>query len=218
MAWLHDINFPGFSAGLASRSQESDQELDNIMASGSSETTIKVTVLAANALVKRELFSLPNPFAVVTVDGSQTQQTAVIKKTLTPYWNETFDIQVKPSSEIEVQIFDHRRFKRQDQGFLGGIKVVVDELLDLQAGGHVIQNLDLKPGPDNQYVHGKLMFSLSLDSQEEPVTAGRRPSAPNLDLARSFTDLRVAAQSPTAQQGPSTLPRNRSLQPAPVWQ
>jgi E3 ubiquitin-protein ligase NEDD4 len=30
--------------------------------------------------------------AVVTVDGEQTHTTTVMKKTLNPYWNESFDL------------------------------------------------------------------------------------------------------------------------------
>jgi Ca2+-dependent lipid-binding protein len=39
---------------------------------------------------------LPDPFAVVTVDGQQTKSTTVIKKTLNPYWNESFILCVTP--------------------------------------------------------------------------------------------------------------------------
>src|SRR6266581_7044154 len=49
-------------------------------------------VLAASGLVKRDLFSLPNPFAVITTDGADLRQTTVFKKALTSYWNETFDL------------------------------------------------------------------------------------------------------------------------------
>jgi Ca2+-dependent lipid-binding protein len=34
----------------------------------------------------------PDPFAVATVDGEQTKTTSVSKRTLNPYWNETFDL------------------------------------------------------------------------------------------------------------------------------
>ena len=34
----------------------------------------------------------PDPFAVATMSGEQTRTTAVIKKTLNPYWNESFDM------------------------------------------------------------------------------------------------------------------------------
>lgn len=36
----------------------------------------------------------PDPFAVATISGEQTRTTSVIKKTLNPYWNESFDMYV----------------------------------------------------------------------------------------------------------------------------
>jgi len=49
-------------------------------------------VYSANGLAKRELLSLPDPFAVLTVDGEQTSTTAIAKKSLAPVWNEHFDV------------------------------------------------------------------------------------------------------------------------------
>lgn len=67
-------------------------------------------VIAADGLYKRDVFSefissehfyeslyseppgFPDPFAVATMSGEQTRTTAVIKKTLNPYWNESFDM------------------------------------------------------------------------------------------------------------------------------
>jgi E3 ubiquitin-protein ligase NEDD4 len=82
------------------------------MPSSSSTKTVRLTVIAADGLVKKDLFfKLPDPFgknnknnknknginpiiyaAVVTVDGEQTHTTTVMKKTLNPYWNESFDL------------------------------------------------------------------------------------------------------------------------------
>ena len=53
---------------------------------------ISISVVAADGLTKRDVFRLPDPFAVITVDAEQTHSTSVIKKTLTPYWNENFDV------------------------------------------------------------------------------------------------------------------------------
>jgi E3 ubiquitin-protein ligase NEDD4 len=97
---------------------------------------IRITVVAADGLAKRDVFTLPCPFAVITVDSEQTHTTSVIKKTLNPYWNESFDIMVKDSSVVAVQIFDQRKFKRRDQGFLGVVNVQVSNFLDLELGGH----------------------------------------------------------------------------------
>jgi E3 ubiquitin-protein ligase NEDD4 len=108
--------------------------------------------------LKRDVFRLPDPFAVITVDAEQTHTTSVIKRTLNPYWNENFDMyvvlarnvglrylgthspcdlsNVKDSSVIAVQIFDQRKFKRRDQGFLGVVNVRVSDVVDLELGGH----------------------------------------------------------------------------------
>ena len=68
-------------------------------------------VIAADGLYKRDVFSkyrrqevrwshahhdigFPDPFAVATISGEQTRTTGVIKKTLNPYWNESFDMYV----------------------------------------------------------------------------------------------------------------------------
>ncbi|KAF9466383.1 HECT-domain-containing protein [Collybia nuda] len=120
-----------------------------------------IPVVAADGLSKRDVFRLPDPFAVITVDAEQTHTTSVIKKTLNPYWNEGFDITVKESSVIAVQIFDQRKFKRRDQGFLGVVNVRVSDALDLELGGHEMLTIDLKKSNDNLVVHGKLIIYLS---------------------------------------------------------
>jgi E3 ubiquitin-protein ligase NEDD4 len=49
-------------------------------------------VVAANGLIKRDVFRLPDPVAVVSVDNVQTATSGIIKKTLSPNWNESFDL------------------------------------------------------------------------------------------------------------------------------
>ena len=96
----------------------------------------------------------PDPFAVATIGGEQTRTTGVIKKTLNPYWNESFDMYValrwhvaryKDADEnnrratdesiLAVQIFDQKKFKKKDQGFLGVVNVRIGSVLDLDVGG-----------------------------------------------------------------------------------
>lgn len=54
-----------------------------------------LTVVAADSLIKRDILRLPDPFAIVSVDGEQIHTTSVMKRTLNPYWNENFDMCVE---------------------------------------------------------------------------------------------------------------------------
>lgn len=39
---------------------------------------------------------------MATIDGEQTKTTAVIKKTLNPYWNASFDMYVEDMLNVET--------------------------------------------------------------------------------------------------------------------
>lgn len=86
--------------------------------SNNNTTTINVKVVAAESLYKRDVFRQPDPFAVLTVDGSQTKTTITAKKTLNPYWNETFNFQAKEDSILVIQVFDQKNLKRKIKDFL----------------------------------------------------------------------------------------------------
>lgn len=170
---------------------------------------IRVTVVAADGLSKRDVFRLPDPFAVITVDAEQTHTTSVIKKTLNPYWNESFDINVKESSVVAVQIFDQRKFKRRDQGFLGVVNVRVSDVLDLELGGHEMLTLDLKKSNDNLVVHGKLIIYLSTNVSQ-PIsnpgpsqTSGLNNALSSLSLNNSSLSLTTSGLNATGRPSPN---------------
>lgn len=146
--------------------------------SSSESRKIKLTVIAADGLYKRDLLRLPDPFAVVTVDGEQTHTTSVIKKTVNPYWNEPFEVTVTPSSIIAVQVFDQKKFEKKDQGFLGVINLRVGDALDLSLSGDEMLTRDLKKSTDNLVVQGKLIVNLSTTISNAPArTNGAAASA-----------------------------------------
>lgn len=51
-------------------------------------------VLSASGLPKRNLFRLPDPFVVVSLDGVEKFASTTVKKSLNPFWNEHFDMSV----------------------------------------------------------------------------------------------------------------------------
>ncbi|CAD0085821.1 unnamed protein product [Aureobasidium mustum] len=118
--------------------------------------------------------SFPDPFAVATINGEQTKTTGVIKKTLNPYWNESFDI------ILAVQIFDQKKFKKKDQGFLGVVNVRVGSVIDLDAGGDEMLTRDLRKSNDNLVVNGKLILNLSTNMRPAATpAAAATPARPN---------------------------------------
>ncbi|KAJ6131111.1 hypothetical protein N7523_001571 [Penicillium sp. IBT 18751x] len=194
------------------------------------ETDIFFTVIAADGLYKRDVFRFPDPFAVATVGGEQTHTTSVIKKTLNPYWNEPFDLRVNEDSILAIQIFDQKKFKKKDQGFLGVINVRIGDVIDLQMGGDEMLTRDLKKSNDNLVVHGKLIINLSTN------LAAPHPNQQNGNLrpqqAQSSTSSGLVPQvaaastplsgggshvdvSPAAASSSSLNPRNSAALPPP---
>ncbi|OAV94799.1 hypothetical protein PTTG_01048 [Puccinia triticina 1-1 BBBD Race 1] len=182
--------------------------------------TVRLTVVAADGLSKRDVFRLPDPFAVIMVDGDHTKTTTAIKRTLNPYWNESFDITVKDSSVVTVQIFDQKKFKRKDQGFLGVINIRVSSALDLDLGGEVTLTRDLKKSNDNMVVHGKLIVQLSTNTST-PIRNRPQPPPPSNESSSSLnatstptpthsSTLSTASPSPTNTPG-STSSANSEL-------
>ncbi|KNE55628.1 hypothetical protein AMAG_01515 [Allomyces macrogynus ATCC 38327] len=180
------------------------------MASVDSHRTrsIRLTVIAADGLYKRDVFRLPDPFAVVTVDGAQTQTTAVIKKTLNPYWNESFELEVTASSVIAVQIFDQKRFKRAgNQGFLGVVNVQVGQVLNLDsADADEMLTLELKKSQSVDVVRGKVIINLST------MVMGANRAAPVATASSSAANGAGAATASTASSTPSSAPPGASVQ------
>ncbi|TPX15837.1 uncharacterized protein E0L32_000171 [Thyridium curvatum] len=144
------------------------------------QANLRVTIIAADGLYKRDVFRFPDPFAVATINGEQTKTTSVSKRTLNPYWNESFDFRVNEDSILAVQVFDQKKFKKKDQGFLGVINIRIGDIIELapDADDQMLTR-DLKKSTDNLVVHGKLIVNLSTNlssparGQAAPSTSGR---------------------------------------------
>jgi E3 ubiquitin-protein ligase NEDD4 len=95
------------------------------------QPNLRVTIIAADGLAKRDVFQKPDPFAVATINGEQTKTTGVSRKNLNPYWNESFDFKANEDSILAVQVFDQKKFKKKDQGFLGVINVRIGDVIEL---------------------------------------------------------------------------------------
>ncbi|KAJ5562189.1 WW/Rsp5/WWP [Penicillium sp. DV-2018c] len=167
------------------------------------QPNLRVTIIAADGLYKRDVFRFPDPFAVATVGGEQTHTTSVIKKTLNPYWNEPFDLRVNEDSILAIQIFDQKKFKKKDQGFLGVINVRIGDVIDLSMGGDEMLTRDLKKSNDNLVVHGKLIINLSTNlSALHPNQNGLQRHQAQTSTSSGLVP-QVNTLTPQSQAGPS---------------
>ncbi|KAK5018122.1 hypothetical protein LTR60_001637, partial [Cryomyces antarcticus] len=172
------------------------------------QPNLRVTIIAADGLYKRDVFRFPDPFAVATIGGEQTRTTGVIKKTLNPYWNESFDMRATEESILAVQIFDQKKFKKKDQGFLGVINVRVGSVIDLDSGGDEMLTRDLKKSNDNLVVHGKLILNLSTNLRAPIAPPGTaQGSRPSISTASSTNGVGSSQAPPT----PSSTRPTQSL-------
>lgn len=186
-------------------------------------STITVKLVAAESLYKRDVFRSPDPFAVLTIDGSQTKSTSAAKKTLNPYWNETFSfLNVNENSILTVQVFDQKKFKKKDQGFLGVVNVRVGDVL-----GHLDEDTatsngrpreetitrDLKRSNDGMAVSGRLIVVLATVARSTANGASAPTPAP---AANSNPPSGVSTPRPTAQAVANTLQSGTNATPASV--
>ncbi|KAK6866535.1 E3 ubiquitin-protein ligase RSP5 [Candida tropicalis] len=159
----------------------------------SGSTTINVKVVAAESLYKRDVFRQPDPFAVITVDGSQTKTTVTAKKTLNPYWNETFNFQAMEDSILVIQVFDQKKFKKKDQGFLGVINVRIGDVIDLSLNNsEETITRDLKKSNENLAVSGKIIVVISHNRNN---SNGNTTGAPNTGASSSSAAIHSNAMN-----------------------
>ena len=73
-------------------------------------TKIRVTILCARNLAKRDLFRLPDPFVKVSVDGTgQTHATDSCKNTLDPKWNQHYDLYIGKADAITISVWNDKK-------------------------------------------------------------------------------------------------------------
>ncbi|XP_070581040.1 E3 ubiquitin-protein ligase SMURF2-like [Ptychodera flava] len=123
---------------------------------------LRLTVLCARNLAKKDFFRLPDPFAKIVVDGSgQCHSTDTCKGTLDPKWNQHYDLFVGKNDSITISVWNHKKIhKKQGAGFLGCVKIMSYAIQRLKDTGY--QKLDLcKSGPeDGESVRGQIVISL----------------------------------------------------------
>lgn len=129
---------------------------------------IRLTIVCARNLVRKDLFRLPDPYAKISVEGSgQCHSTEISKNTLEPKWNSYYDLYITKTDTITITVWNYRKAqKKQGSGFLGCVRIVSSLINRLKDTGY--QRLDLTKASqdDSEPVKGQIIISLlSRDGQ-----------------------------------------------------
>lgn len=147
---------------------------------------MQVRLIACDALPRTEMFRLPDPLVTLQVDDQPLQTSRVVRKSLCPHYNQTFVFQ---PGTLTIKVYDHRRFKHTDQGFMGSCT------LQLVAGMHVV-NLN---GSNNQPLTAKVSISVNTNT-----TADAGPSAASSSVGPSATTATAASTGPAVKNPPAS--------------
>ncbi|CAN8002432.1 unnamed protein product [Ixodes hexagonus] len=165
---------------------------------------IRLTVLCAKNLSKKDFFRLPDPFCKISVDGSgQCHSTDACKNTLDPKWNQHYDLYLGRSDSITLSVWNHKKVqKKQGAGFLGCVRIMANVIQQLKDTGYQRLDLTRSSGDDGDLVRGQIVVSLlsrdghGLGSQNVVVDTLGNLSCPD-DLPEGPAYELVGVASPT---------------------
>lgn len=129
---------------------------------GTSTMKIRLTVLCAKNLAKKDFFRLPDPFAKISVDGSgQCHSTDTCKNTLDPKWNQHYDLYIGSKDSVTISVWNHKKIhKKPGAGFLGCVRIMSNAIQQLKDTGFQRLDLQRNNSDDNDNVRGQIVISL----------------------------------------------------------
>ncbi|XP_052862329.1 E3 ubiquitin-protein ligase Smurf1 [Anopheles cruzii] len=166
---------------------------------------IRLTILCARNLARKDIFRLPDPFAKITVEGTRQEYTTDISKaSLDPRWNSYFDLFLGKNDNIVIAIYNQRKMHKR-QGFLGCVRIAASSIQMLRDTGYQRLNLVKRTQDDPDQVKGQIIVSLM---SRDSTTGGTR-----LAIVGPAGDVRVTDDDDSAdaliddQQPPHQQPQ-----------
>ncbi|XP_036332878.1 E3 ubiquitin-protein ligase Smurf1 [Rhagoletis pomonella] len=121
---------------------------------------VRITILCARNLARKDLFRLPDPFAKVQVDGTtQVYTTDISKSSLDPKWNAHYDLFVGSNDAVTITVWNQRKINKAS-GFLGCVRIPADSIQRLKGMGFTRLNLGKLSPDDDDMVRGQIIIAL----------------------------------------------------------
>ncbi|XP_068144787.1 LOW QUALITY PROTEIN: E3 ubiquitin-protein ligase Smurf1 [Drosophila tropicalis] len=121
---------------------------------------VRITILCARNLARKDLFRLPDPFAKVQVDGTgQVYSTEISKSSLDPKWNAHYDLFLGRGDAITITVWNQRKIHK-GSGFLGCVRIPAVTIQSLKGAGFQRLDLGKLSADDDELVRGQIIISL----------------------------------------------------------
>ncbi|BGP22577.1 hypothetical protein JCM10295v2_001462 [Rhodotorula toruloides] len=190
-----------------------------------SSRRFKVTVNAADDLIKREVFQLPSPFPLLLLYSASTRPTTSAQpfethegptdqSTISPYWGNkaSWDVEVEQGTWARIRVHDRSKWNKRGQGYLGEVTLGnLWELVPETRTNEITLTRELEKGAGNVAVSGSLVLllegfgaprSLSTQSVPSPIStfapAQISQFAPGSVIATSSSGLAQPSLRPSA--------------------
>eukprot|EP01052_Picozoa_sp_SAG31_P014878 SAG31_NODE_939_length_10873_cov_5.403843_9_plen_354_part_00 len=147
--------------------------------------TRRLTVMAASGLKAADRNGMSDPYAIVYLNDDEVGRTTVKSRSLTPEWNESFDIAVDRQigwATLRIELYDYDVGGESRHDFLGQLELTIGDGGEFAGPGIVMDKrlLSLAPGKDrpDEQIFGTL--SIKIEDPEGIVDAemalGRPPT------------------------------------------
>ncbi|XP_065075185.1 E3 ubiquitin-protein ligase Nedd-4-like isoform X1 [Ochlerotatus camptorhynchus] len=162
----HSVGNSNYGSSLALASSTPRGSLFN--ANDEESSLIRIKVVAAHSLTKKDIFGNSDPYVKVDVNtivgdvNIDSMVTKTKKKTLNPVWEEEFIFRVKPNEhKLVFQVYDENRLTRD--GFLGMVELTLINLPREQEGRSIAtKNYPLRPKKITGMLRSKIRGSLDI--------------------------------------------------------
>uniref|UniRef100_A0A8C5CCQ1 HECT-type E3 ubiquitin transferase n=1 Tax=Gadus morhua TaxID=8049 RepID=A0A8C5CCQ1_GADMO len=168
---------------------------------------LRLTVLCAKNLVKKDFFRLPDPFSKVVVDGSgQCHSTDTVRNTLDPKWNQHYDLYIGKADSITISVWNHKKIhKKQGAGFLGCVRLLsnaINRLKDTGCKDTHTHTLSLQ-SRDRIGSGGPVVDCSQLFDNDLPASEYSSPGRPLSCIVDENTPISANGATPTAVAPPT---------------
>ena len=149
-------------------------------AAGGGTRKLRVKVLKAEGLLAKDRGGTSDPLAQLVL-GSQTRETKMVPKTLSPEWNEEFDLEFTPGrgEQMDVVLYDHDKgLLSNSKEFLGAVTIHLDHIMaDMEFNQwHELEH-NPKYHKKKEDVTGRVLLDISWSDFDDGGAAALMPPA-----------------------------------------